>query len=210
MTFDPPVCQGDILIVDDLAENIRILSDTLSTQGHRIRATRNGAMALIGVRAAPPDVILLDIRMPVMDGFEVCRQLKADATTRHIPIIFLSALDEASDKTRAFNAGGVDYICKPFLPVEVQARVQHQIAIHQLRSQVHAQQKKLEHVAQTLDQSKGTEPSLSRATQAVYTILAYADRLSQTADLTAERARYLQDLRRQGQAMLRIFAALGE
>ncbi len=70
MTFDAPVCQGDILIVDDLADNIRILSDTLSSQGYRIRAVRNGSMALIGVRAAPPDVILLDIRMPVMDGFE--------------------------------------------------------------------------------------------------------------------------------------------
>jgi CheY-like chemotaxis protein len=211
MTFTPSVCQGDILVVDDLADNIRILSDTLASQGHRVRATRNGTMALIGARAAPPDVILLDIRMPIMDGFEVCRQLKADASTQHIPIIFLSALDEAIDKTRAFEAGGVDYITKPFLPVEVQARVQHHLTIQQLQKQAIAQQECLEQlIRQASYQPDFSEPSLSTATQSVHSILAYVDRLGQAAHLTPERARYLQDLRQQGEAMLHIFAALGE
>ncbi|MBE9156601.1 response regulator [Nodosilinea sp. LEGE 06152] len=215
MDFDAPVCQGDILLVDDLADNIRILVDTLSGQGYRIRAVRNGAMALIGAKAAPPDVILLDIRMPLMDGFEVCRQLKADATTRHIPVIFLSALDEASDRIRAFDAGGADYISKPFLAVEVRARVQHHLTIRQLRRQVMAQQERLASVAQqtaeqATAQASGSDPSLSTATRAAYAILAYADRLAQTPDLTPERALHLQNLRRQGQAILRIFAALGE
>ncbi len=209
MDFNTPTCQGHILIVDDLADNLRILSDTLSSQGHRVRAVRSGSMAIIGAKAAPPDVILLDIRMPAMDGFEVCRQLKNDAATQHIPVIFLSALDEAIDKTRAFEAGGVDYITKPFQVVEVQARVHHQLTIQQLQRQVVDCQKRLRAIA-TL-QSPGVSDSwLTTATRAVDTLLAYTDHLNQTATLSPEQALRLQDIQRYGQAILSLLPTLDQ
>ncbi|WP_035994732.1 response regulator [Leptolyngbya sp. KIOST-1] len=202
MDFSPPLCQGDILIVDDLADNLRILANTLASQGHRVRAVRSGTMALIGAKAFPPDIILLDIRMPTMDGFEVCRQLKASAVTRHVPIIFLSALDDASDKTRAFEVGGVDYITKPFHDAEVTARVQHQLAIQQLHRQV------LTHNQAPSDPP--SSPSLSTAIHAAHTILAYSDRLSQSPDRTGAIASSLEDLRLHGQTILRLLNSLGD
>lgn len=207
MDFNTPICQGDILIVDDLADNLRILSETLSSQGHRVRAVRSGSMAVIGAKTAPPDVILLDIRMPTMDGFEVCRQLKGDAATQHIPVIFLSALDEATDKTRAFEAGGVDYITKPFQTVEVQARVHHQLTIQRLQRQVRSHQERLAAIATSKPQN-GPDPWLTKATRAVDTLLTCADHLGQTSRLTPEQALHLQDIQRYGQAILSLLPAL--
>lgn len=210
MKFAHPSAQSDILIVDDLADNLRVLSDTLSGEGHRVRAVRSGSMALLGARTAPPDVILLDIRMPVMDGFEVCRQLKADAITQHIPIIFLSALDEAIEKTRAFEAGGVDYITKPFQAVEVRARVRHQLTIQQLQRQVVAQPAQLCSQTQKIPHPPElSPPSLRTAAQAVDTVLACANHLSQTSNLTPDKTLSLQALQEHGQAMLGILALLG-
>lgn len=95
-----------ILIVDDVPGNLRILYSTLTEQGYQVRCAKNGSMALIGVQAAPPDLILLDINMPDMNGYEVCQKLKASEQTRNIPVIFLSALDDVLDKVRAFEVGG--------------------------------------------------------------------------------------------------------
>ncbi len=206
MDFNTPTYQGDILIVDDLADNLRILSETLSSQGHRIRAVRSGSMAIIGAKMAPPDVILLDIRMPTMDGFEVCRQLKSDTATQHIPVIFLSALDEAIDKARAFEAGGVDYITKPFQTVEVQARVHHQLAIQQLQKQVLAHQERWAAIAPP--KQNVSDPWPTAATRAVDIVLAYADHLSQTSKLTSEQTLRLQDIQRYGQAILSLLPTL--
>lgn len=125
-----------VLIVDDTPANLRLLSDTLSQRGYNVQCAISGALALIGVKADRPDVILLDIRMPQMDGFEVCRQLKADKNTREIPVIFLSALDEPFDKVRAFQVGGVDYITKPFQPEEVIARIENHLALQRSRAAV--------------------------------------------------------------------------
>jgi PleD family two-component response regulator len=116
-----------ILIVDDVQDNLRLLSSTLGDQGYNVRCVISGQMALTAIHTAPPDLILLDINMPKMDGYEVCRQLKADASTRHIPVIFLGALDEALDKVKAFGVGGVDYITKPFQIDEVLVRVKNQL-----------------------------------------------------------------------------------
>ncbi|WOD40314.1 response regulator [Nodosilinea sp. E11] len=209
MAFNILTSPGDILIVDDLADNLRVLSDTLSREGHRVRAVRNGPMALVGAKAAPPDVILLDIRMPTMDGFEVCRQLKADAITQHIPIIFLSALDEAVDKARAFEAGGVDYITKPFQADEVQARVRHQLTIQQLRQQVMAQQSQLETLTQSVaNQPAPSEFSLRSMTCAANTILACADDLAQNHTLGAEQIPCLQAVQQHGQVICDLLATL--
>jgi sigma-B regulation protein RsbU (phosphoserine phosphatase) len=128
--------RANILIVDDTPANLRLLSQMLAEQGYHVRPVPDGLLALAAVRAEPPDLILLDIRMPEMDGYQVCEQLKADAQTRDIPIIFISALDAAQDKVRAFHAGGVDYVTKPFQTAEVLARVETHLALRELQKQL--------------------------------------------------------------------------
>ena len=128
--------KGDVLIVDDTPANLRLLSQMLAEQGYHVRPVPDGPLALAAVRAEPPDLILLDIRMPEMDGYQVCEQLKADARTRDIPIIFISALDATQDKVRAFHTGGVDYITKPFQAAEVLARVETHLALRRLQWQL--------------------------------------------------------------------------
>ncbi len=119
----------DILIVDDTPENLRLLSTMLMNEGYNVRKAINGQMALTAAQAAVPDLILLDIMMPLMDGYEVCEKLKATPTTAEVPVIFLSALSEAFDKVKAFTVGGADYITKPFQLEEVLVRVQNQLAL---------------------------------------------------------------------------------
>jgi len=137
------VAQADILIVDDVLENIRLLSTMLDFSGYQTRKATNGAMALTAIKATLPSLILLDVRMPNMNGYEVCQQLKSDPKTVHIPVIFLSAADDITNKIEAFRVGGADYITKPFHVEEVLARVQNQLAIiaaqqtiHQLNAQL--------------------------------------------------------------------------
>jgi PleD family two-component response regulator len=129
---------ADILIVDDTPANLNVLSAILGKRGYRVRPAINGALALKAAQKAAPDLILLDVQMPGLDGYEVCRQLKADAQTRAIPVIFISALDDVLDKVEAFQVGGVDYITKPFQIEEVLARVENQIALHQQREEIAA------------------------------------------------------------------------
>src|ERR671932_1122140 len=136
--------KGNILIVDDTPENLRLLSNALTEQGYKVRSVINGAMALMGAKAAPPDLILLDINMPQMNGYEVCEALKADEQTREIPVIFISALDEVLDKVKAFAVGGVDYITKPFHFEEVLARVENQLTIRNLQKQLQEQNLRLQ------------------------------------------------------------------
>lgn len=120
---------GRILIVDDERYNIKVLTDFLR-EDHKIMAARTGEQALKAVRGPnPPDLILLDIVMPGIDGYEVCRRLKADSRTMHIPIIFVTALDAADDEARGFELGAVDYITKPFKPVIVKARVRTHVQL---------------------------------------------------------------------------------
>jgi len=128
--------KGNILIVDDTPANLRLLSNMLTEQGYKVRAVVNGQMALTTTRAVPPDLILLDINMPGMNGYEVCQQLKADDATRAIPIIFISALDEVQDKVKAFTVGGVDYITKPFQFEEVLARVETHLSLCRLQKEL--------------------------------------------------------------------------
>uniref|UniRef100_A0ACD5GSP8 EAL domain-containing protein n=1 Tax=Desertifilum tharense IPPAS B-1220 TaxID=1781255 RepID=A0ACD5GSP8_9CYAN len=119
----------DILIVDDTPENLRLLSTMLTKQGYHVRKALSGPMALTAVQAAQPRLILLDIMMPHVNGYEVCQQLKADPKTAEIPVIFLSALNDTFDKVKAFEVGGADYITKPFQFEEVLARVRNQLAL---------------------------------------------------------------------------------
>lgn len=123
--------RANILVVDDAPENLKLLLNTLTEQGYWVRCAKSGALAIAGSQAMPPDLVLLDIMMPHMDGYEVCQQFKQGANTRDIPIIFLSALDDGIDKSRAFELGGDDYIAKPFNINEVLARIKHQLEIKQ-------------------------------------------------------------------------------
>ncbi|NQE37215.1 response regulator [Microcoleus asticus] len=128
--------KGNILIVDDTPENLQVLSATLSDRGYKVRGVINGKMAIRAARSGSPDLILLDIKMPEIDGYQVCTQLKADPKTSEIPVIFISALDEVLDKVTAFKVGGVDYITKPFHVAEVLARIENQLTIQRLKKQL--------------------------------------------------------------------------
>lgn len=128
--------KGDILIVDDTPDNLRLLSAMLTEQGYDVRSVMTGSAALMGVQAQPPNLILLDINMPGMNGYEVCQHLKANPNTQKIPVIFISALNEVFDKVKAFSVGGVDYITKPFQVEEVFARVEHQLTICRLQARL--------------------------------------------------------------------------
>lgn len=136
--------RGNILVVDDLPDNLRLLAAMLTDRGYRVRKALNGPTALATVQAVPPDLILLDITMPEMNGYEVCQQLKTDDRTRDIPVIFISALSEVLDKVKAFGVGGVDYITKPFHSEEVIARVENQLTIQRQRQQLQAQNIRLQ------------------------------------------------------------------
>lgn len=135
---------GSILIVDDTPENLRLLSNLLAKKGYEVRAALNGRMALMAVQAVLPELILLDVCMPYMDGYEVCKRLKANAMTRDIPIIFVSALDGVIDKLKAFGVGGVDYITKPFHIAEVLARVETHLTLRRLQCQLQVQNELLQ------------------------------------------------------------------
>jgi PleD family two-component response regulator len=123
-----------ILIVDDVPANLNVLCQALETEGYKIVAAPSGAVALQIAHRTQPDLILLDVMMPGMDGFETCRRLKADASTAEIPVIFITAKDEMSSIVMGFQVGGVDYITKPFRHEEVRVRVQTHLTIKRLQN----------------------------------------------------------------------------
>ncbi|HAO11431.1 MAG TPA: GGDEF domain-containing response regulator [Planktothrix sp. UBA8407] len=125
-----------ILIVDDTPDNLYLLSAMLTEQGYNVRCVINGSAAIMAAIADPPDLILLDIRMPQMSGYDVCKQLKSSERTRDIPVIFLSALNEVFDKIQAFEVGGLDYITKPFEIREVLARIKNQLNLQSAKLQI--------------------------------------------------------------------------
>lgn len=145
---------GNVLIVDDTPLNLRLLSEMLVRQGYSVDIARNGAEAIQAVQINVPEVILLDIKMPEMDGYEVCRQLKAQEITQDIPVIFISALNDIEDIIQGFEAGGVDYVTKPFKFREVLARIENQLMLARQRRQIETmRQREIEHFT-TLDNMK--------------------------------------------------------
>jgi len=122
-----------VLMVDDAPANLELLSGILKGRGYKVRAAMSGELALQAVQSDPPDLILLDINMPGMDGYEVCAELKSDKKSKGIPVVFLSAMNETMDKVRAFGIGGVDYITKPFQIEEVEARVKTHLELRRQR-----------------------------------------------------------------------------
>jgi adenylate cyclase len=135
---------GDIVIVDDNPANLRLLSVVLRESGHRVRTAINARIALSAIRAQQPDLVILDITMPDINGIELCRILRSDPLFVDLPIIFLSALDSIADKSEAFDLGGVDYITKPFKPEEILLRARTHLAIGRLKRQLELVNRELE------------------------------------------------------------------
>jgi sigma-B regulation protein RsbU (phosphoserine phosphatase) len=124
---------ASILVVDDTPANLQVLAGMLKDRGYKVRPVPSGKLALLAARRDPPDLILLDINMPEMNGYEVCEQLKADVTLKGVPVIFISALTEQLDKVKAFAIGGVDYLTKPFQMEELHARVETHLKLRRLQ-----------------------------------------------------------------------------
>ncbi len=152
--------KGNILVVDDTPANLNLLIKMLSEQGYKVRPVPSGKLALRSVQSTLPDLILLDIRMPQMDGYEVCSKLKASSRTKDVPVIFISALDEVFDKVKAFSLGGVDYITKPFQIQEVLARIENQLTISRLSKQLNEQNIRL---SQEIEERKLAEEALHQS-----------------------------------------------
>jgi signal transduction histidine kinase len=158
MNYKPDtIFKADILIVDDTPDNLRFLSSLLLNEGYNVRKATNGQMALTAVKTVPPDLILLDVNMPGMSGYEVCEHLKKDSQTSSVPVIFLSALDDVMDKVKAFQVGGADYITKPFKIEEVLARIQNQLTIKSLQNELQSQNTQLQ---QALNELKKAQAQL--------------------------------------------------
>ena len=157
-----PQCQ--IIVIDDTPANLHLLTNLLRENGYVVRAFPSGKLALAVIEQSSPSLILLDIQMPQMNGYEVCQQLKASELTCDIPVIFISALDEMMDKIKAFSVGGVDYITKPFQAEEVLARVSTHIELSRLQrllkqenylqaQQLSEQNRQLQSMNQALEQA---------------------------------------------------------
>ncbi len=142
--------QFNILVVDDTPDNLRLLVNVLTEQGYKVRPVLSGRLALVAVEGLLPDLILLDINMPELDGYEVCRQLKASDRTRDIPVIFLSAMHDVFDKVQAFAVGGIDYVTKPFQVEEVLVRIKTHLALRSLQTSLEQKNIILEQTLQEL------------------------------------------------------------
>jgi two-component system, sensor histidine kinase and response regulator len=151
----------DILVVDDTPANLQLLTGMLKKHGYRVRPVPGGKLALQAVQQVKPDLILLDINMPEMNGYEVCEQLKADAAWKEIPVLFISALDETVDKIKAFAVGGVDYVTKPFQFEEVEARVQTHLKLRRLQLELARQNRQLQENYEQLKKLEDLQDSLT-------------------------------------------------
>jgi diguanylate cyclase (GGDEF)-like protein len=140
---------ANILIVDDVEDNLEILGDLLTFEGYNVVTARSGASALKQIQESRPDLILLDILMPGMDGYEVCEKLKTDESTRDIPIVFVSSLTDIESKVKGFKVGGIDFINKPFQHAEILVRVNTHITMLRLRENLEKKNAELEHLANT-------------------------------------------------------------
>ena len=181
--MDQDQCPASIMIVDDMPDNLRLLESLLRDHGLRVRAFPRGDLALKAAQKKPPDLFLLDILMPDMDGIELCQRLKQVEGLQNVPVLFISALSEPWDKTRAFAAGGVDYVTKPFDPEEVLTRVRSQLRQHQLWMELEEQKMRMEELVQ----AKVAEMSRSQ----LHTMHALSAMLESKEDETVEHVEHV-------------------
>ncbi|MEG5041153.1 MULTISPECIES: PAS domain-containing protein [unclassified Microcoleus] len=180
--------QENILMVDDNPESLRLVSRLLSKRGYKVRPTRDGKLALNFAVSSPPDLILLDIMMPGMDGYQVCEQLKASPKTKNIPVIFISSLNEVFDKVKAFSLGAVDYITKPFEIEEVVARVENQLLLSRLSKEILAKNVLLE---AEIEERKRIEAQLRESQHWLSAVIKTNPNLLYVYDLIEERSLYV-------------------
>lgn len=166
-----PLSNITILIVDDTLENLQLLAQILRETGYQVRPASNGDIALRSVAAKPPDLILLDVKMPDMDGYEVCRRLKAQDFSKKIPVIFISALNELDSRVKGFNVGGVDFIAKPFDAADVLARVKIHLDLQIMKKQLEQQNEQLQ---KEIIERKKVEKELERSIDIINQDLALA------------------------------------
>ena len=156
--------KGEIVIVDDLPANLKLLSEILSEAGYKVRSTTDPEQCLKTVQLRQPELIILDVKMPVMNGYELCAEFKKQPLTSHIPIIFISALDNSEDRLKGFNVGGVDFISKPFQHREVLSRVNTHISLYQIQHKLTLQKSELEdRVKERTAELTGTNQKLKGA-----------------------------------------------
>ncbi|MDM8515304.1 response regulator [Desulfobacterales bacterium HSG16] len=164
--------KADILIIDDTLANLRLLSEMLKEQGYKTRCAPSGSMGLKAASVALPDLVLLDIMMPDMDGHEVCEKLKNNETTRDIPIIFISALNDTKDKVKAFSSGAVDYITKPFQPDEILVRIETHLNFRKLQIRLEQKNEELE---KEIRERRGLEKTLLNQNEELATMRVEAE-----------------------------------
>lgn len=152
---------SEIMIVDDILENVELLMELLSKEGFLVRTANDGELALRSIRAKVPELILLDIRMSGMDGFEVCSRLKAEAGTSQIPVIFISAFGDEKQKVKGFEVGGVDYVTKPFSPAEVISRVKTHVTLRRTQVELENRAGQLENALAQVKRLKSLLPICS-------------------------------------------------
>ncbi len=215
--------KGNILVVDDTPNNLQALTEILLKQGYTARPAPNGRLALRAARVTPPDVVLLDIIMPHMDGYEVCTQLKADERTQDIPVIFISALGDVVDKVRGFSVGGVDYVTKPFDAEDVLARVETHVSLHKMQQQLEEQNEQLQQLHQEAQEAKTAALEAQRAAEAanrtkstflrnvshelrtpLTAILGFAQLMAHSQTLLSEDREHLERIRWNGEQLLKL------
>ena len=157
-TLDKARETADIMVVDDTPANLNLLQKMLQDKGYRVLAFPDGKMALAAAAKHPPDLILLDINMPEMNGFEVCERFKADAELKEIPVIFISALTETEDKVKAFTVGGVDYVSKPFQFEEVNSRVETHLRLRRQQLELEKERRRLQQALDEIRTLRGLVP----------------------------------------------------
>jgi two-component system sensor histidine kinase/response regulator len=169
---------SEVLVVDDTPANLQLLSGMLRERGYRVRSVPNGRLALGAIGSQPPDIILLDVNMPDLDGYQVCRRLKQDERLRNIPVLFISGLSEPLDKIEAFEAGGVDYVTKPFEIEEVKARIDTHLRLRRM-------QLELEQKNRTIEQSYAKLREMEQLRDALTQMIAHDMRSPLTGILGA-------------------------
>ncbi len=152
---------GTVLAIDDDPRNLQLLSSVLAEAGYSVRAANSGARALKMMEREAPDLVLLDITMPEIDGYEVCRRIRSNPALSSVPVLFLSALDDVESKVRGFAVGGVDYVTKPFEPVEVLARVAAQLGLVRMRRELERKNEELQVAAVQLERKNRILEGLS-------------------------------------------------
>ncbi|MRR56068.1 MAG: response regulator [Deltaproteobacteria bacterium] len=207
---------GSILIVDDSATNLRLLSDILTANGYEVIQAQDGVAAMRIVQSQLPDLILLDIVMPDLDGFKVCQFLKSNEKTRTIPVIFMTSLVETSDKIRAFRMGAADYITKPFQAEEVLARAETLLSLHAMRKKLEARNRELLRANEELA-SVNVELSceIMERKQAEAAVRQYQDHLEdlvreRTAELAQANTRLIAEVNERTRAEEKVLASLRE